>query len=109
MTDGMLLVYRPVGGRGIAWLSPGPAVSSGRRPINGVIQMPQPDRRQVLRRSAAATVGILTGPILAADAKADSMPIIDTHQHLWDLNRFRLPWVKPGTFLGRRYLPGDYH
>src|SRR4051812_13849582 len=21
------------------------------------------------------------------------MPIIDTHQHLWDLAKFRLPWV----------------
>jgi L-fuconolactonase len=21
-----------------------------------------------------------------------SLPVIDTHQHLWDLNRFRLPW-----------------
>jgi predicted TIM-barrel fold metal-dependent hydrolase len=23
------------------------------------------------------------------------MPIIDTHQHLWDLNRFNLPWMDP--------------
>jgi predicted TIM-barrel fold metal-dependent hydrolase len=37
------------------------------------------------------------------------MPIIDTHQHLWDLSRFRLPWVQPGTVLGRSHLLSDYH
>lgn len=36
------------------------------------------------------------------------MTIIDTHQHLWDLSRFRLPWVKPGTPLGRSFLLADY-
>jgi predicted TIM-barrel fold metal-dependent hydrolase len=37
------------------------------------------------------------------------MPIIDTHQHLWDLSRFRLPWIQPGTVLGRSHLLSDYH
>jgi predicted TIM-barrel fold metal-dependent hydrolase len=36
------------------------------------------------------------------------MTIIDTHQHLWDLAQFRLPWVKPGTPLGRSFLLSDY-
>jgi L-fuconolactonase len=35
-------------------------------------------------------------------------PIIDTHQHLWDLTRFRLPWVKGSLALDRSFLPGDY-
>lgn len=35
-------------------------------------------------------------------------PIIDTHQHLWDLSRFRLPWVEPGSRLGRDHLMQDY-
>jgi len=43
----------------------------------------------------------------SADAKGFP-PIVDTHQHLWDLNRFRLPWLKDGTTLARSYLPEDY-
>lgn len=34
--------------------------------------------------------------------------IIDTHQHLWDLNRLRLPWIEPGSILDRSYLTEDY-
>jgi predicted TIM-barrel fold metal-dependent hydrolase len=34
--------------------------------------------------------------------------IVDTHQHLWDLRRFRLPWVGQGHTLARSYLPQDY-
>jgi len=36
------------------------------------------------------------------------MPIIDTHQHLWDLDRFRLPWLKPGTPLAQSHTLADY-
>jgi L-fuconolactonase len=35
-------------------------------------------------------------------------PIIDTHQHLWDLERFRLPWITEGSPLGRSHLMADY-
>ena len=35
-------------------------------------------------------------------------PIIDTHQHLWDLNRFRLPWIEPGSRLARGHVMEDY-
>jgi predicted TIM-barrel fold metal-dependent hydrolase len=35
-------------------------------------------------------------------------PIIDTHQHLWDLKRFRLPWLKEGSPINRRFLLSDY-
>ncbi len=34
--------------------------------------------------------------------------IIDTHQHLWDLDRFRLPWLKAGHPLAKNFLPADY-
>lgn len=36
------------------------------------------------------------------------LPIIDTHQHLWDLNRFRLPWIEDGGPLARSYVMSDY-
>ncbi len=36
------------------------------------------------------------------------LPIIDTHQHLWDLKKYKLPWVKPGDLMDRDYLEADY-
>lgn len=60
------------------------------------------NRRTFLRCSAAA--GIL--PLAAVEPK--TMPIIDTHQHLWDLDQFRLPWLKAGTPLARSHTLADY-
>jgi predicted TIM-barrel fold metal-dependent hydrolase len=39
---------------------------------------------------------------------AAQLPIVDTHQHLWDLSKLRLPWIKPDTPLHRNYLTEDY-
>jgi predicted TIM-barrel fold metal-dependent hydrolase len=36
------------------------------------------------------------------------LPIIDTHQHLWDLNKFRLPWLADAPALKRSYVTKDY-
>jgi predicted TIM-barrel fold metal-dependent hydrolase len=36
------------------------------------------------------------------------IPIIDTHQHLWDLTRFRLPWQKDNPKLARSFVMRDY-
>jgi predicted TIM-barrel fold metal-dependent hydrolase len=38
----------------------------------------------------------------------DPLPIIDTHQHLWDLGRFRLAWLRDYGPLRRNYLLEDY-
>ena len=35
-------------------------------------------------------------------------PILDTHQHLWDLSRFQLPWVDGVDPLNRSFLVEDY-
>ena len=51
-------------------------------------------------------------------SESDDLPIIDAHQHFWDLERNRHPWLQdepPGAFrygdtsaLKRNYLPQDY-
>src|SRR3954469_14700962 len=68
----------------------------------------QPTRRQVLcAGGAAAVAGLLS---MRARAAADlPEPIIDTHQHLWDLKRFRLPWLDgAGDVLNRTHTMDDY-
>ena len=34
--------------------------------------------------------------------------IVDTHQHLWDLQKFNLPWTKGNTVLGKSFVTADY-
>ena len=37
------------------------------------------------------------------------LPIIDTHQHLWDLSRFRCNWMTdPASPLAKSFVPADY-
>ena len=36
------------------------------------------------------------------------LPIIDTHQHLWDLNRLDMPWLESAPTLNRSYVTSDY-
>jgi len=35
-------------------------------------------------------------------------PVVDTHQHLWDLSLLRLPWLKPEHPLARSFVMEDY-
>src|SRR5215472_6697914 len=83
------------------------------------------DRRRLLAElaTAAAASG---GSVLAGMAavfgndlqdtptKTDSrkktamFPVVDTHQHLWDLTRVRLPWIQKGSPLARSFLMSDY-
>jgi L-fuconolactonase len=70
-------------------------------------------RRQFLQGTASLTVAAgLPGPSGAeAEAEADepaTVPIVDTHQHLWDLARFQLPWLKNAPKLDRSFLMDDY-
>ena len=44
-----------------------------------------------------------------SDSDSDALPILDTHQHLWDLSRFQLAWIKnDDKVLNRNFLPADY-
>lgn len=60
---------------------------------------------------AAAAAITSTRPMLAKEPSVTQpdIPIIDCHQHLWDLARFKLPWIEPGTLLGRSYVTADYN
>ncbi|GAB6166615.1 amidohydrolase [Thermostilla marina] len=50
-----------------------------------------------------------TGGTAPFESQANSpLPIIDTHQHLWDLSVVRLPWLKNVAVLNRSFLPDDY-
>jgi len=62
------------------------------------------DRRNFLVQSLG--LAALGGTVLAEEK--DVFPIIDTHQHLWDLKKFRLPWLKKVDALARSYLMSDY-
>lgn len=61
------------------------------------------NRRTFLGATAAALAGCVSTETAAAE-----IPIVDTHQHLWDLGRFTLPWLKPGGPLTKNHLLSDY-
>jgi len=74
-------------------------------------------RRQFVEQTtcaavAAGTVGVASPSTQAAEADAPAsdvpLPMIDTHQHLWDLGKFRLPWLKSAETLNRSFLTKDY-
>src|SRR3954451_9565902 len=72
------------------------------------------DRRQFLGRALGGAAAV-AGAAAMADAatvpqatEQDKLPIVDTHLHLWDLQRFNLPWVQQGSPLARSYVMKDW-
>jgi predicted TIM-barrel fold metal-dependent hydrolase len=66
---------------------------------------------QLSRRHALQAGGALAATAIAssiANAADEPLPIIDCHQHLWDLDKFKLPWLKPGGKIGRSFVTKDY-
>lgn len=74
------------------------------------------NRRQFLRQTtqAALLTGSLGGlqvapaPAQEASSALAPQPIVDTHQHLWDLTKLRLSWLQGSPRLNRNHLPEDY-
>src|SRR4029078_777326 len=62
------------------------------------------NRRDFLSAAAGAALAA------AATAKDDPTmpPVVDTHQHLWDLSKIRLNWVKPDHPLNPSFTPKEY-
>lgn len=62
----------------------------------------------------AAAAAVAASPVLAQEDKKGKpmLPIVDTHQHLWDLSRFKLAWFDPdapdGKILGHSFTPKEY-
>lgn len=72
----------------------------------------QYDRRQFLVQASGAAIaaGITVATAEAEEKKsvASELPIVDTHQHLWDLSKLRLSWLKGSDSLNRSYVMKDY-
>ena len=62
------------------------------------------NRRSFLTSVAAGAV--VTSPAFAKDTPM--LPVIDTHQHLWDLKKFKLGWLKAGEPLDASFTPTEY-
>ena len=65
------------------------------------------NRREFLATAAAAV------PALAHSKDSAAMvPIVDTHQHLWDLSKIKLAWLDPdtptGKIIGHSFTPKEY-
>ncbi len=80
------------------------------------------DRREFLKTATGAVcAGMFSaGPLADAAAVANQenkdqpvnsqadLPIVDTHEHLWDLSKFNLPWTKDNPELGKSFVTKDY-
>jgi predicted TIM-barrel fold metal-dependent hydrolase len=62
------------------------------------------NRRDFLAVGTAAALLPTASP--AQDAAM--IPVVDTHQHLWDLRKFKLGWLKPGTVYDANFTPTEY-
>jgi L-fuconolactonase len=65
------------------------------------------------RREFLATTGAtVAAPTFAQTKETPMLPIVDTHQHLWDLTQFKLAWFDPqtpeGKILGHSFTPKEY-
>ena len=66
------------------------------------------NRRQFLFGSAMFITGCSDVVRTQPKQAVNNFSIIDTHQHLWNLSQFRLPWLKPGGELTRDFTLEDY-
>lgn len=78
-----------------------------------------PTRREFLQATVSGGIAIAVGlssqqsQLVAEDKEkpvtdATSLPIVDTHQHLWDLSKFTLAWHKEAPKLAKSHVMSDY-
>ena len=77
------------------------------------------ERREFLKQALAVPLALAALPagaqqgkrgraLAATDTSPSAIPIVDTHQHLWDLAKFRLAWLKGNPNLNRSFVMKDY-
>lgn len=68
-------------------------------------------RRQFLKASVLSGLGSHLAPLekFAVGPSSEDIPIIDTHMHLWDLQKLHYPWLEgQGLPLEQNFLVADY-
>lgn len=69
------------------------------------------NRRDFIKQASLATIvasSALPGASSSA-AESNELPIIDTHQHLWDLTKFKPPWLGDAPkILSKSYVTKDF-
>ena len=66
------------------------------------------DRRAAVGALAAAAGAMAMPNTQALAEEKNAMQVIDTHQHLWDIQKFTLPWLPKDGPLARSYGLEDY-
>ncbi len=68
------------------------------------------NRRSFPKRASqvALSAGLMSplGTACLGSSRDAAVPIVDTHQHLWDLSKFKLRWLSPP--LDRSFTTKDY-
>lgn len=80
-------------------------------PASNDLPNPGVSRRTLLQSAAAAAFVSAVAPATAraADSQTELIPAVDTHQHLWDLTRLTLPWLKSAPeILSKNYGLAEY-
>jgi L-fuconolactonase len=66
-------------------------------------------RRNLIQAGLVTGLSLFAGQSFAAEeAPLIPVPVVDTHLHLWDLERFKLPWIGEKHPLRRNYSLADY-
>ena len=65
-------------------------------------------RRFLLQAAATGTVGWCASNAAIGNPQ-EALPIIDTHQHLWDLKQFSPPWLKGASeVIAKSHVTADF-
>ena len=64
--------------------------------------------RRLFVQTTMAGLGVkMLNPMANSAEKEKMIPIVDTHQHLWDLSKFKLPWITKDSPLGKSFVLSD--